>query len=141
MDRCLSNPHANTHTIPVNCTLVFCIAHRPQGSNKTRRLFCSRHMAGKYGFLQDARLPGMTLCRRVVLDVSEGHNAFIFKGRQRQHTRPDSGAAEECILRDMTLCRGVSGRSDSIFKGALPLGQFTTEAVATCLRQGTDHTP
>jgi len=120
MDRCLSNPHANTytHTVPVNCTLLFCIAHRPQGSNKTHRLFCSRHAAGKYGFLQDARLPGMTLCRRVVSDVSEGHNAFIFKGRQRQHSRPYSSAAEDCIFRDMT-CRRVSGHSDSIFKEAL----------------------
>jgi hypothetical protein len=133
MDRCLSSRHANTHTVPVNCTPVFCIAHRPQGRNKKRRLFCSRHAASKYGFLQDVFLPGMTPCRRMVPAVSEGHNAFIFKGRQRQHTSPHSGAAEDCILRDMTLCRRVNGHSESIFKEALALGQFTTEAVATCL--------
>jgi hypothetical protein len=102
------------HTVPVNCT-----AHRPQArNNRTRRLFCSRHAAGKYGFLQYAPLPGMTPCRRVVPDVSEGRIAFIFKGRQRQHSRPHSGAAEDFIPRDMTLCRRVSGHSDSTFKGA-----------------------
>jgi hypothetical protein len=134
MDSCLSNPHANTyaHSSCQLHTRVLCIAHRPRGSNQTRRLFYYRHVAGKYGFLQDTRLPGMTLCRRVVPDVSVGHNAFIFKGRQRQHARPHSSAAEDCILRDMTLCCRVSGHSDSL-KEAFALGQFATEAVATCL--------
>ena len=38
------------------------------------------------------------------------------------NTHPHSGADEDCVLRDTTLCRRVSDHSDSTFKGAFAWG-------------------
>lgn len=64
---CQSTEHSSTQW-----RVVFQYCSQTARWNKTRRVFCCRHVAGKNVFLHDARLPGMTLCRRVAPDVSEG---------------------------------------------------------------------